>query len=119
MGKRQLMNLFFLGAISPSTAGMLVPYAYFFAPTTRSGGAGGGQEDLYLPWNAIENKFICLCPGSQYNSQISTKDLHSSVLDEDKASSVPFEVIWRFLSLDVVPKRYRPSAQVLPWSLAS
>lgn len=32
MGKRQLMNLLLLGAISLPTAGMLVPYATFFAP---------------------------------------------------------------------------------------
>lgn len=32
MGKRQLMNLLLLGAVSLPTAGMLVPYATFFAP---------------------------------------------------------------------------------------
>lgn len=32
MGKRQLMNLLLLGAISLPTAGMLVPYASFFVP---------------------------------------------------------------------------------------
>lgn len=32
MSKRQLMNLLLLGAISLPTAGMLVPYASFFAP---------------------------------------------------------------------------------------
>ncbi|CAI0550159.1 unnamed protein product [Linum tenue] len=42
MGKRELMNLLLLGAISLPTAGMLVPYASFFVPTGRTGGAGGG-----------------------------------------------------------------------------
>lgn len=32
MGKRQLMNLLLLGAISLPTAGMLIPYTYFFVP---------------------------------------------------------------------------------------
>lgn len=32
MGKRELMNLLLLGAISLPTAGMLVPYASFFVP---------------------------------------------------------------------------------------
>lgn len=32
MEKRKLMNLLLLGAISLPTAGMLVPYATFFAP---------------------------------------------------------------------------------------
>ncbi|XP_043696588.1 cytochrome b6-f complex iron-sulfur subunit 2, chloroplastic [Telopea speciosissima] len=41
MGKRELLNLLLLGAISLPTAGMLVPYATFFAPP-GSGGAGGG-----------------------------------------------------------------------------
>ncbi|EXB62326.1 Cytochrome b6-f complex iron-sulfur subunit [Morus notabilis] len=41
MGKRQLLNLLLLGAISLPSAGMLIPYASFFAPP-GSGGAGGG-----------------------------------------------------------------------------
>ncbi|KAK4750642.1 hypothetical protein SAY87_004124 [Trapa incisa] len=41
MGKRQLMNLLLLGAISLPTAGMLVPYGAFFAPPGRRGGSGG------------------------------------------------------------------------------
>ncbi|KAL5730714.1 plastoquinol--plastocyanin reductase [Ranunculus cassubicifolius] len=41
MGKRKLMNLLLLGAISLPTATMLGPYAIFFAPP-GSGGAGGG-----------------------------------------------------------------------------
>ena len=32
MGKRELMNLLLLGALSLPTAGMLVPYTYFFVP---------------------------------------------------------------------------------------
>lgn len=32
MEKRQLMNLLLLGALSLPTAGMLIPYASFFAP---------------------------------------------------------------------------------------
>ncbi|CAL9058129.1 unnamed protein product [Musa banksii] len=32
MGKRQLMNLLLLGAVSLPTAGMLIPYASFFVP---------------------------------------------------------------------------------------
>uniref|UniRef100_A0A7N0V3D4 plastoquinol--plastocyanin reductase n=1 Tax=Kalanchoe fedtschenkoi TaxID=63787 RepID=A0A7N0V3D4_KALFE len=41
MGKRQLMNLLLLGALSLPTATMLVPYAAFFVPP-GSGGSGGG-----------------------------------------------------------------------------
>lgn len=41
MGKRQLMNLLLLGAISLPSAGMLLPYASFFVPP-GTGGAGGG-----------------------------------------------------------------------------
>ncbi|OAY82086.1 Cytochrome b6-f complex iron-sulfur subunit, chloroplastic [Ananas comosus] len=41
MGKRQLMNLLLLGAVSLPTAIMLVPYAAFFVPP-GSGGAGSG-----------------------------------------------------------------------------
>ncbi|KAK4804409.1 hypothetical protein SAY86_004226 [Trapa natans] len=41
MGKRQLMNLLLLGAISLPSAGMLVPYATFFAPPGRKGGSSG------------------------------------------------------------------------------
>ncbi|KAI3457277.1 hypothetical protein Pfo_013940 [Paulownia fortunei] len=41
MGKRQLMNLLLLGAISLPAGGMLLPYTYFFVPP-GSGGAGGG-----------------------------------------------------------------------------
>lgn len=32
MGKRELLNLLLLGAISLPTAGMVVPYAIFFVP---------------------------------------------------------------------------------------
>ncbi|GLT48116.1 hypothetical protein SLA2020_217570 [Shorea laevis] len=41
MGKRQLMNLILLGAVSLPTGFMLVPYASFFVPP-GAGGAGGG-----------------------------------------------------------------------------
>ncbi|KAG8640708.1 cytochrome b6-f complex iron-sulfur subunit, chloroplastic [Manihot esculenta] len=41
MGKRQLMNLLLLGAISLPTGFMLVPYTAFFVPP-GTGGAGGG-----------------------------------------------------------------------------
>ncbi|KAG6554404.1 hypothetical protein Mapa_004321 [Marchantia paleacea] len=41
MGKRQLMNLLLLGAISLPTAGLLGPYLYFLVPP-GSGGAGAG-----------------------------------------------------------------------------
>ncbi|CAI9090368.1 OLC1v1025131C2 [Oldenlandia corymbosa var. corymbosa] len=41
MGKRQLMNLLLLGAISLPTAIMVVPYATFFAPPGSGGGSGG------------------------------------------------------------------------------
>lgn len=33
MGKRELMNLLLLGALSLPTAGMLIPYTYFFVPS--------------------------------------------------------------------------------------
>uniref|UniRef100_A0A0E0I291 Cytochrome b6-f complex iron-sulfur subunit, chloroplastic n=1 Tax=Oryza nivara TaxID=4536 RepID=A0A0E0I291_ORYNI len=39
MGKRQLMNLLLLGAISLPTVGMLVPYGAFFIPAGRRGTA--------------------------------------------------------------------------------
>ncbi|KAL2483278.1 Cytochrome [Forsythia ovata] len=41
MGKRELMNLLLLGALSLPSAGMLLPYASFFVPP-GSGGSGGG-----------------------------------------------------------------------------
>lgn len=41
MGKRKLMNLLLLGALSLPTAGMLVPYGSFFVPP-GSGGSGAG-----------------------------------------------------------------------------
>ncbi|RWW44665.1 hypothetical protein BHE74_00049553, partial [Ensete ventricosum] len=41
MGKRQLLNLLLLGALSLPTAGMLIPYTSFFVPP-GSGGSGGG-----------------------------------------------------------------------------
>uniref|UniRef100_A0A6N2M2A5 plastoquinol--plastocyanin reductase n=1 Tax=Salix viminalis TaxID=40686 RepID=A0A6N2M2A5_SALVM len=93
MGKRQLMNLLLLGALSSPTAGMLVPYTYFFVP---SGGLFCGlfqgdptylvvEKDKTLatfginavcthlgcvvPWNQAEKKFIAPCHGSQYNDQ--------------------------------------------------
>ncbi|XWS54265.1 hypothetical protein CRYUN_Cryun10bG0076000 [Craigia yunnanensis] len=43
MGKRELMNLLLLGAISLPTGFMLVPYAAFFVP---AGGSGAGGELL-------------------------------------------------------------------------
>ncbi|KAJ6847172.1 cytochrome b6-f complex iron-sulfur subunit 2, chloroplastic [Iris pallida] len=41
MEKRKLMNLLLLGAISLPSAGMLVPYTYFFVPPGSGGGSGG------------------------------------------------------------------------------
>ncbi|OIW15521.1 hypothetical protein TanjilG_27372 [Lupinus angustifolius] len=41
MEKRKLMNLLLLGAISLPTAGMLVPYATFFAPPGSGSSTGG------------------------------------------------------------------------------
>ncbi|WJZ84551.1 hypothetical protein VitviT2T_004151 [Vitis vinifera] len=41
MGKRKLMNLLLLGVVSLPSAGMLIPYATFFAPP-GTGSAGGG-----------------------------------------------------------------------------
>ncbi|KAG8386950.1 hypothetical protein BUALT_Bualt03G0202000 [Buddleja alternifolia] len=41
MGKRELMNLLLLGAISLPSAGMLLPYTYFFVPPGSGGGSGG------------------------------------------------------------------------------
>ncbi|KAJ6696636.1 hypothetical protein OIU85_003029 [Salix viminalis] len=41
MEKRKLMNLLLLGALSLPTAGMLVPYTYFFVPSGLGGGGGG------------------------------------------------------------------------------
>ncbi|WCJ37648.1 Cytochrome b6-f complex iron-sulfur subunit [Euphorbia peplus] len=41
MGKRELMNLLLLGALSLPTGFMLVPYATFFAPPGSGGGGGG------------------------------------------------------------------------------
>ncbi|KAJ8622361.1 hypothetical protein MRB53_030890 [Persea americana] len=41
MGKRELMNLLLLGALSLPTAGMLVPYASFFVPPGSGSGTGG------------------------------------------------------------------------------
>ncbi|KAL0444188.1 UNVERIFIED_CONTAM: cytochrome-f complex iron-sulfur subunit, chloroplastic [Sesamum latifolium] len=41
MGKRQLMNLLLLGAISLPSGGMLLPYTYFFVPPGGRGTGGG------------------------------------------------------------------------------
>lgn len=41
MEKRKLMNLLLLGALSLPSAGMLLPYTYFFVPPGGSGGGGG------------------------------------------------------------------------------
>ncbi|XP_027169990.1 cytochrome b6-f complex iron-sulfur subunit 1, chloroplastic [Coffea eugenioides] len=41
MGKRELMNLLLLGAVSLPTAIMVVPYAAFFVPPGLGGGTGG------------------------------------------------------------------------------
>ncbi|XP_061336809.1 cytochrome b6-f complex iron-sulfur subunit, chloroplastic [Gastrolobium bilobum] len=41
MGKRELMNLLLLGAISLPSAGMLIPYATFFAPPGAGSSTGG------------------------------------------------------------------------------
>ena len=45
MGKRQLMNLLLLGAVSLPAAGMLIPYASFFAPP---GSASNFSESLSM-----------------------------------------------------------------------
>ncbi|KAI5064961.1 hypothetical protein GOP47_0019656 [Adiantum capillus-veneris] len=41
MGKRELLNLLLLGAISLPTAGLLGPYALFFVPPSSGGGGSG------------------------------------------------------------------------------
>ncbi|CAM6098914.1 unnamed protein product [Calypogeia fissa] len=41
MGKRQLMNLLLLGAISLPSAGLLGPYLYFLVPPSSGGGGAG------------------------------------------------------------------------------
>jgi cytochrome b6-f complex iron-sulfur subunit len=41
MGKRQLMNLLLLGAISLPSAGLIGPYLYFLVPPGSGGGGGG------------------------------------------------------------------------------
>jgi cytochrome b6-f complex iron-sulfur subunit len=124
MGKRNLMNLLLLGALSLPTAGLVGPYLYFLVPPGSGGGGLGvtakdalgndvtmsgwlkthqpGDRTLaqglkgdptYLvvendgtlatygvnavcthlgcvvPWNKAENKFMCPCHGSQYNTQ--------------------------------------------------
>ncbi|KAI9078865.1 hypothetical protein K1719_039135 [Acacia pycnantha] len=57
MEKRKLLNLLLLGALSLPTAGMLVPYATFFAPPGTGGGSGGtvakdaiGNEVIAAEW---------------------------------------------------------------------
>nr|GLL30449.1 cytochrome b6-f complex iron-sulfur subunit 1, chloroplastic [Ipomoea trifida]GMD08459.1 cytochrome B6-F complex iron-sulfur subunit, chloroplastic [Ipomoea batatas] len=57
MGKRQLMNLLLLGALSLPTSAMLVPYAAFFVPPGSGGGSGGtvakdalGNDVLASEW---------------------------------------------------------------------
>ncbi|CAK9189766.1 unnamed protein product [Sphagnum troendelagicum] len=41
MGKRNLMNLLLLGAISLPSAGLIGPYLYFFVPPSSGGGGAG------------------------------------------------------------------------------
>jgi cytochrome b6-f complex iron-sulfur subunit len=52
-----------------------------------------------VPWNAAENKFICPCHGSQYNSQgkvvrgpapLSLALVHTNVTDDGKISLTPW-----------------------------
>ncbi|KAK7290942.1 hypothetical protein RIF29_05745 [Crotalaria pallida] len=57
MGKRELMNLLLLGAISLPTGFMLVPYASFFAPPGSGSSSGGvvakdalGNDVLAAEW---------------------------------------------------------------------
>ncbi|KAF3782284.1 Cytochrome b6-f complex iron-sulfur subunit [Nymphaea thermarum] len=60
MGKRQLMNLLLLGAVSLPTAGMLVPYASFFVPAGVGDGSSGtfakdalGKDIVAAEWLKI------------------------------------------------------------------
>ncbi|KAJ8422408.1 hypothetical protein Cgig2_013228 [Carnegiea gigantea] len=153
MGKRKLMNLILLGAVSLPTGFMLVPYLAFFVPPGGGNASGGtvakdalgndiiasewlkkhgpGDRTLtqglkgdptYLivendrtlatyginavcthlgcvvPWNKAENKFICPCHGSQYNSQgkvvrgpapLSLALVHCDI-DDEKVIFVPW-----------------------------
>ncbi|KAG0497105.1 hypothetical protein HPP92_001796 [Vanilla planifolia] len=57
MSKRQLMNLLVLGTVSLPTAGMLIPYAYFFVPPGNKSAGGGtyakdalGNDVVAVEW---------------------------------------------------------------------
>ncbi|KAI0527298.1 hypothetical protein KFK09_002897 [Dendrobium nobile] len=110
MGKRKLMNLLLLGALSLPTGAMLFPYTYFFGDPTylvveadRSLATYGINAvcthlGCVVPWNSAENKFICPCHGSQYNYQgkvvrgpapLSLALAHADI-DEGKVLFVPW-----------------------------
>lgn len=58
MGKRKLMNLLLLGAISLPSAGMLVPYATFFAPPGTGGGSSGTTAKDALGNDVIAEQWL-------------------------------------------------------------
>ncbi|KAJ6693360.1 hypothetical protein OIU85_004158 [Salix viminalis] len=74
MGKRQLMNLLLLGALSLPTAGMLGDPTYLVVEKDKTLATFGINAvcthlGCVVPWNQAEKKFICPCHGSQYNDQ--------------------------------------------------
>ncbi|KAL6143805.1 hypothetical protein ACLB2K_054500 [Fragaria x ananassa] len=58
MGKRKLMNLLLLGAISLPSGFMLVPYATFFAPPGSGSGSGGQTAKDALGNDVIASEWL-------------------------------------------------------------
>ncbi|PRQ52966.1 putative plastoquinol--plastocyanin reductase [Rosa chinensis] len=58
MGKRKLMNLLLLGAISLPSGFMLVPYATFFAPPGSGAGSGGQVAKDALGNDVIASEWL-------------------------------------------------------------
>ncbi|TXG55278.1 hypothetical protein EZV62_020534 [Acer yangbiense] len=85
MGKRNLMNLLLLGALSLPSGIMLVPYATFFAPPGLGGGGGGtiakdalGNDIFAAEWLEIHG------PGDRTLSQGLKGDPTYLVVEKDR-----------------------------------
>ncbi|KAJ6379170.1 hypothetical protein OIU76_015893 [Salix suchowensis] len=85
MGKRELMNLLLLGALSLPTAGMLVPYTYFFVPSGLGGGGGGTVAKDALGNDIVAEQWLKTHgPGDRTLSQGLKGDPTYLVVEKDK-----------------------------------
>ncbi|MCL7034997.1 hypothetical protein MKW94_007561 [Papaver nudicaule] len=85
MGKRELMNLLLLGALSLPTAGMLVPYGSFLAPPGSGSGAGGQTAKDALGNDVIAAEWLKTHgPGNRTLTQGLKGDPTYLVVENDK-----------------------------------